>query len=47
MDEIFVEMSCESRSHDLMRRLFLEEEHVEMLRVGLRKAGVEPETEGS
>ena len=47
MDGNFVEMSYEFRSHTLMRRLVLEEEQVEMLQVGPRQAGLEPETEGS
>jgi hypothetical protein len=45
LDDNFVEMNYETRSHDLMRRLVLEEEHLEMLQVGPRKAGPEPELE--
>jgi hypothetical protein len=40
-------MKYESRSHDLMRWIVLEEEHVEMLQVKLCIAGLEPEPEGS
>jgi hypothetical protein len=45
MDDNFVGMNYESRSHDLMRKLVHEEEHVEILQVGPRKAGPEPELE--
>jgi hypothetical protein len=47
MDDNFVEMKYKSRSHDLKRWLILVEELVEMLQAGPRKAGVEPEREGS